>query len=155
MRDGLRSVQFVDLLPTRAGGRACLTDPSSQLPVPRYTPEPNRRLTMLTPATSRTINSMFADTAPPRVVVSLHADDAAARGIADGASVRVFNELAEITLTAAVDGSVRPGVISIPKGLWRRHFDGGLTANALIAYGEADLGRNACFNDAQVEVVAV
>ena len=152
MRGGLGSVQFVDLLPTRAGGRAHLTDPGSPLPVPRYTPEPNRKLTMLTPATSRTINSMFADTAPPRVVVSLHADDAAARGITDGSSVRVFNDLAEITLTAALDGSVRPGVVSIPKGLWRRHFDGGLTANALIAYGEADLGRNACFNDAQVEV---
>jgi anaerobic selenocysteine-containing dehydrogenase len=155
LRAGLSSVQFVDLVPTFPDGRARLTDPTSVLPVPRYTPIANRQLTMLTPATSKTINSMFADTDPPRIAVSLHADDAAARGIADGSEVRVFNDLAEITLVAAVDGSMRPGVVSIPKGLWHRHFAGGRTANALIPYGEADLGRNACFNDAQVEVAAL
>ena len=154
IRDGTSTVQFVDVHPVFADGSsvARLTDPSSVLPVPRYNELAKRTLTMLTPASSKTINSMFADTDPPARVISIHPDDAAARGIADGAAVRVFNQLGEIRLAAAIDHSVRVGVVSIAKGLWRRHFDNGSTPNVLIPYGEADLGRNACFNDAQVEV---
>ena len=56
---------------------------------------------------------------------------ASARGVLDGADVRVFNDLATLVLPARIDPSVRPGVVSIPKGLWRKHLPGGLTANAL------------------------
>jgi anaerobic selenocysteine-containing dehydrogenase len=157
LRDGMSTVQFVDVHPQFADGSSAarITDHTSVLPVPRYVELPQRTLTLVTPASSKTVNSMFADTDPPALTVSLHADDAAARGIADGATVRVFNDLGEIRLTAAIDNSVRQGVVSIAKGFWRRHFDNGCTANALIPYGEADLGRNACFNDAQVEIALV
>jgi hypothetical protein len=47
---------------------------------------------------------------------------------------------------------VRRGVVSIPKGLWRRHLRGGLTSNALIPRVVNDLAGGACFNDAQVDV---
>jgi hypothetical protein len=40
----------------------------------------------------------------------------------------------------------------IPKGLWRKHSDNGLTANALIPQTFADLAGQAAYNDARVEV---
>ena len=156
-RAGVTTIQFVDTLPGFGNGatRARLHDPNSELPVPRHVQIATERLTLLTPSTNRTINSMFAEFDPPDAVVSMHDVDATARGISDGDVVRVFNELGAIELVARLDGVVRPGVVSIPKGLWRRHVQAGLTSNALIPYRVNDLAAGACFNDAQVEVARV
>jgi anaerobic selenocysteine-containing dehydrogenase len=51
-----------------------------------------------------------------------------------------------------VSDDVRPGVVSLAKGLWARHTDNGLTSNALIPDTLADFGGGACFNDARVQV---
>ena len=154
LRAGTTTVQFVDTRPTfrREPGRARLTAPASELPIPRYEARQSNALTLLTPATNRTINSMFAEFDPPDVAVAMHASDADQRGISDGARVRVFNELGSIELAAHVDSSVRPGVVSIPKGFWRRHFESGHTPNVLIPRLVNDLASGACFNDAQVEI---
>jgi anaerobic selenocysteine-containing dehydrogenase len=64
----------------------------------------------------------------------------------------VRNDRAAITLPARVDDSVRQGVVVIPKGLWRRHVEGGLTANALVPDDVEVTVGGACFNDARVEV---
>jgi hypothetical protein len=40
----------------------------------------------------------------------------------------------------------------LPKGLWRKHSHNGFTANALIPPTLADLGGQAAFNDARVQV---
>ena len=156
-RAGSSTIQFVDTMPAFADGstRVRLHDPRSELPVPRHVSIATDRLTLVTPSTNRTINSMFAEFDPPDAVVSMHADDAASRSIGDGDIVRVFNETGTIELVARVDGVVRPGVVSIPKGLWRRHVDGGLTSNALIPYMVNDLAAGACFNGAQVEIELV
>ena len=50
--------------------------------------------------------------------VWLHPIDAAARGIADGARVRVFNERGATVLAAKVTGRIAPGVVSIKEGAW-------------------------------------
>jgi hypothetical protein len=47
---------------------------------------------------------------------------------------------------------MRDGVCSLAKGLWRRHTSNGYTANALIPQGLADLGGQAAWNDARVQV---
>ena len=154
-RAGTTTIQFVDTMPAFADGsqRARVHDAHSELPVPRHVSIPQGRLTLVTPSTNRTINSMFAEFDPPEAAVSMHADDAAARGITDGDAVRVHNELGEIELVARLDGVVRPGVVSVPKGLWRRHLAGGKTSNVLIPRVVNDLAAGACFNDAQVDVV--
>ncbi|HEY4330957.1 MAG TPA: molybdopterin dinucleotide binding domain-containing protein, partial [Ilumatobacteraceae bacterium] len=148
------ALQFVDRFPGFADGstQARLTDITSELVTPTYLPAAAHGLNLITPSTNRTINSMFAEFDPPQAVVAIHPADAHSRGIADGQRVRVFNELGQIELPARVDSSVRTGVVSIPKGLWRRHLDGGLTANALIPRMVNDLGSGACFNDARVEI---
>ncbi|MEO7398142.1 MAG: molybdopterin dinucleotide binding domain-containing protein, partial [Ilumatobacteraceae bacterium] len=153
------TVQFVDTYPSFTGstgstasGRARLHDPASELPLPFYVAPGREGLTLLTPSSNRTINSMFAEFDPPEAAVSVHPVDAAARGIEDGDVVRAFNDLGEIRLLARVDGRVRPGVVSIPKGFWRRQFDNGHTANVLIPRGVNDLASGACFNDARIEI---
>jgi anaerobic selenocysteine-containing dehydrogenase len=51
-----------------------------------------------------------------------------------------------------VSTEVRPGVVSLAKGLWSHHTLSGTTANALSPDTLSDLGQNACFNDARVQV---
>jgi len=135
------------------GGRARLVlgPGSDAVPVLRTGAE-RHPLVLLTPATAKTINSMFGEYDPPRAAVTIHPDDAAARGVVDGDDVKVFNDLAELVLAAAVDDSVRPGVVAIPKGLWRRHLAGGLTANALTSDEIEPTIGGATFNDARVDV---
>jgi len=156
LREPGATVQFVHTYPEFADGsrRARLVDVSSEMPMPAFAPltSPSGGLTLLTPATNRTINSMFAEFEPPDVVISISPLDAAARGVTHGQRVRVSNELGTIWLDAHVDATMRPGVASIPKGLWLRHFDNNRTANVLIPRGINDLGSGACFNDTVVLV---
>jgi anaerobic selenocysteine-containing dehydrogenase len=85
-------------------------------------------------------------------VVSMSPNDALARGLQDGARVRVFNERAALELPLRVDASLRDGICVIPKGLWRRDGSDGLTANAFCPDHLSDLAGGACFNDARVDV---
>lgn len=55
-----------------------------------------------------------ADRAPVR----LHPDDAAARGIADGDVVRLFNDRGSCLAGAVLDDGVRPGVVQLSTGAW-------------------------------------
>jgi anaerobic selenocysteine-containing dehydrogenase len=57
-------------------------------------------------------------------------------------------------VTIAVDAALRPGVASMPKGMWRRDGYDGFTANVFAPDHLADLAGGATFNDARVEVVA-
>ena len=82
----------------------------------------------------------------------MHPIDAAARGIADGAVVRIYNDLGEVHAHARVSAELRPGVVTLPKGLWRSATLNGATATALAPDHLTDIGAGACFNDARVEV---
>ena len=85
----------------------------------------------------------------------MHPDDAAARGIADGDAVRVWNELGEVRCTVRLNADLRPGVVLLPKGLWSHntaHRRRRRTRWPPTRY--TDLGGGACFNDARVEVEA-
>ena len=56
---------------------------------------------------------------------------------------------------SSVGSWIRPGTVSLPKGLWRRHTANGYTTNALVPDTLTDLGGGACFNDARVQVEGV
>ncbi len=152
------TVQFRDTFPSFSDGRARLEDPDGELPLPRFQPLTSMSdgpLTLISPATNRTINSMLAEFNAPEAVVRLSPVDADARKIASGDRVRVFDHRASLELQAVVDDALRPGVCSIPKGLWRRHTDGEITANAFVPSTISDLAGGACFNDARVDVSRV
>ncbi len=53
-----------------------------------------------------------------REVLRLHPDDAAARGIATGDLVRVFNDRGACLASALVTGEVMPRVAVLPTGVW-------------------------------------
>ena len=147
------TVQFRDTEPD--GGRARLAG-LDEIDVPRYRELASTYpLTLISPASPRTINSMFGEFQGADPVVRMHSDDAAARGLADGAAVRVFNDRAELATTLTVDDDLLPGVVAMPKGLWRRALPGGLTANAFVPDTLSDLAGGACFNDARVDVAPV
>lgn len=147
------SAQFIDTFPF--DGRARLVDPVHG--APRYVPValPDGALRLISPATSKLVNSMFGEFQSPSPAIVLHPTDAAARGITAGMPVRVSNEQGAIVVPAEVNDDTTPGVAVMSKGVWLRHHADGLGVNVLTpATGDA-LGNGACFNDTAVRVVAV
>jgi anaerobic selenocysteine-containing dehydrogenase len=144
------TVQFRDTFPERGRVRLAGID---EIDVPRYQPLESRfPLCLISPASPRTINSMFGEFQGPDPVLRMHPMDAEVRGLVDGGAVRVYNGAAELTTHLVIDADLMPGVVSMPKGLWRRSLPGGLTANVFAPDTLSDLAGGACFNDARVEV---
>jgi anaerobic selenocysteine-containing dehydrogenase len=84
--------------------------------------------------------------------VEIHPSDAERRSIRSGDAVRVFNDLGVVECVATVTDRVRPGVVSMPKGAWRRSSRNGATSVALCPDHVNEVGGAACFNDARVEM---
>jgi len=156
---GPTPVPFVDVFPRTGDGKIHLLPEALEREAPEglyaYRDDPGSArypLALISPATPRTTNSTFGQLHRAQVALELHPDDGAARGIVSGAAVRVFNELGEVHCRARVSADLRPGVVVLPKGLWRHHTLNGATANVLAPDTLADLAGGACFNDARVEV---
>ncbi len=84
-------------------------------------------------------------------LLEMHSDDARARGIADGQTVRVFNHRGEIFLKARVDGAVRPGVVAARLN-WAKLSPGARNINVLTSEKLSDLGNSATFYSVLVDV---
>jgi anaerobic selenocysteine-containing dehydrogenase len=154
-------ILFVDAFPGTPDGKihllpAALDAEAGGLYVYKTDPRTERYpLALISPALATQISSTFGQlrTAPGELEVS--PADAAARGIKTGDHVRVWNDLGEVRCLVAVNAEIRDGVCVLPKGLWRKHTDNGFTANALVPQTTADLGGQAAFNDARVQVALV
>jgi anaerobic selenocysteine-containing dehydrogenase len=53
----------------------------------------------------------------------MHPADAKARGISDGDTVRVHNDIGELMLPAYVTARIMPGVVVVRHGAWIRRSD--------------------------------
>jgi anaerobic selenocysteine-containing dehydrogenase len=84
-------------------------------------------------------------------LLEMNSADAAARGIGDGDTVRVFNTRGEIQLKAKINGSVAPGVVAA-KLNWAKLTPGGRNINVLTSEKLTDLGNSATFYSVLVEV---
>ena len=145
--------QFVDTFPF--DGRARLVDAVQR--APRYVPVngPEGSLLLISPATSKLVNSMFGEFQSPSPAVLVHPVDAEARGLKAGSHVRVSNAQSSIVVPVEINADTAPGVAVMAKGVWLRNHADGLGVNALTpATGDA-LGNGACFNDTFVHVSAV
>jgi len=158
-RFGRTPIQFVDVFPETAGAKAHLFPPELDAEAPEglyaFLDDPATAefpLALISPSTEKTISSTLGQLNRKQVPIEIHPADAAARGIGDGDVVRVFNELGSVTCHARVTDAVRPGVTSLPKGLWSHNVLGASTANALAPDTLTDLGGGACFNDSRVQV---
>ena len=159
---GSRPVQFVDVFPNTPDRKVDLfpaaLDAGAPLGLYRYQPDPatdRYPLALISPASDRTISSTLGELPRNDARLVMHPDDASARGLADKDAVRVFNERGEVHCELSVSPIVRPGTVSLPKGLWRRSTRNGFTATALAPDSLTDLGGGACFNDARVEVASL
>jgi anaerobic selenocysteine-containing dehydrogenase len=159
---GPAPVQFVDSFPLTPDRKGHLVPEALDREAPHglyaFQADPGDErypLALLSPASSRTISSTFGQLVREPAVLEIHPCEAAARGIAGGEVVRVWNDLGEVRVAARLSPDLRPGVVCLPKGLWSRHTLSGTTANALAPDSFSDLGGGACFNDARVEVERV
>ncbi|MBA2320379.1 MAG: molybdopterin-dependent oxidoreductase, partial [Deltaproteobacteria bacterium] len=124
--------------------------------LPRYRPPPTGAdlpLILISPATARAISSTGYETFPAgTATLEMCPSDATARGIAAGDPVCIRSPMGEVHATAALTDALRPGIVSMPKGLWRSATANGWTTNRLIPAHLDEHGGGACYNDARVEV---
>jgi anaerobic selenocysteine-containing dehydrogenase len=109
-------------------------------------------LALISPALATQISSMFGQLRSAPGTLELSRADAVARGISTGDRIRIWNDHGEVHCLARVDSDLRDGVVVLAKGLWRKHTTNGFTANALIPPRYADLGGQAAYNDARVQI---
>jgi anaerobic selenocysteine-containing dehydrogenase len=157
--DGANLIPFVDVFPDTPDRKIHLVSAALDAEAPEglytYRPDPGTDafpLALISPALATQISSTFGQLRTAPAAIELSAADAAARQIADGDRVRVWNAHGEVECLAKVDKDVRAGVCVLPKGLWRKHTRNGFTANVLIPQGLADLGGQAAYNDARVQI---
>jgi anaerobic selenocysteine-containing dehydrogenase len=133
-------------------------------PLPFYNPPAEDAaaypLAFLSPPARNFLNSSFANMLRFRELegeprLDMHPDDAAARGIADGDRVRVFNGRGSYHLRARVNGKPRRGVVVAPSVWWKKHSPDGRNANNLTSQRTSDLGGGATFYDCKVQVERV
>ncbi|HUL73060.1 MAG TPA: molybdopterin-dependent oxidoreductase [Vicinamibacterales bacterium] len=152
-----RPIQFVDVLPKTPDQKAHLYPPelAASHALYHYVPDPRtgaHPLALISPASEHTISSTLGELRPGIARLKIHPQDAQVRSIAEGDTIRVFNELGEVHCEASVTPEIRPGAVSLPKGLWSRSTLNGATATALAPDALEGLSGGACFNDARVQV---
>jgi anaerobic selenocysteine-containing dehydrogenase len=133
-------------------------------PLPFYNPpaeaslgDERYPLAFLSPPARHFLNSTFANVARFRDFerephLEMNSADAAARGIADGDMVRVFNDRGSYRLRARVNGKPRSGVVVAPSVWWKKFSPDRRNANELTSQRTTDLGRGATFYDCRVQV---
>ncbi|WP_295640832.1 molybdopterin oxidoreductase family protein [uncultured Methylibium sp.] len=117
-------------------------------------------LAMISPPARNFLNSSFVNVKSLRDIegeplLEIHADDAAPRGIVDGALVRVFNDRGEYFCKASLGGRARPGVVNGLGIWWRKLGLRGSNVNELTHQRLTDLGRAPSFYDCLVDVHSV
>ena len=151
---GERPIQFTTVKPRTGDGKIHLTPASLGKAPFRYQAVQDSRfpLALLSPSNNKMITSTFGEFNYPELWLTLHPEDATARSIADGDTVRVFNTLGEVHCRAKISTNLRPGVVYMPKGAWQKSSRNGFTSTALCPAHVNEVGGGACFNDARVEV---
>ena len=135
-------------------------------PLPDYLPnheQPDPQgpypLAMISPPARNFLNSTFVNVqklrnAEGRPLLEMHPEDAATRGIADGALVRVFNARGEHLCHASINGRARAGLV-VGLGIWwRKDGANGTNVNELTHQQLTDIGRAPSFYDCTVQVQA-
>jgi len=155
------AIPFVNTFPKTASGKVELVSHDLgqrfDQALPTYRPlQSDYPLFLITPSSDKRINATFgglkaSDEVP---ALEIHPDDAAERGLKDGALVKVWNDLGTVNLQLKITDSVKAGTVYSPKGAWFKTSDTRQTVNALIAGDYADIIGGACYNDTRVEVRA-
>ena len=136
-------------------------DGHPRLPLADADPKPrNGRLRLLTPASPWLMNGSYANDRRVaelmgEATVTLHPEDAAARGLTEGQQVRLSSETGSLELALAVAGSIPQGVALSPKGRWPRQEGTRANVNVLNPGIKSDMGESTCVHSIEVEIAAV
>jgi anaerobic selenocysteine-containing dehydrogenase len=112
-------------------------------------------LELISPKHDDSMNSTFGnrlDTDAATATVHIESADAAARGIATGDQVRVYNDRGSCLLRAHVNGVVRRGVVSVPSVRWASMAADHHGVNALTSERLTDKGGGPTFYSCLVQV---
>ncbi|AEA59179.1 molybdopterin-containing oxidoreductase family protein [Burkholderia gladioli] len=114
-------------------------------------------LAMISPPARHFLNSTFVNIESLRATereprLELHPDDAAARDIADGDMVRVFNDRGSMQARAMITERARRGLVVGLSIWWKKFAPDGCNANQVTSQALTDLGNAATFYDCLVEV---
>ncbi len=152
---GPRPVQFSTVFPGTSDRKIHLF-PERLGPEPyNYLEDPATEsfpLALISPASNKTISSTMGEYNLPIARLEMNPEDAEERGLKDGDRVRVFNELGEVHCALSLDLRLRPGVASMPKGMWRKATLNRSVGTALVPDRLTPVSGGACFNDARVQV---
>jgi anaerobic selenocysteine-containing dehydrogenase len=126
-------------------------------PVESRLGQPGHRypLELISPKNDDSMNSTFGyrpEVDAQTALVSLHENDAAARGISAGHRVRIYNDRGSCVLAARIDGSVAPGVVCARAVRWSKLAPDGRNVNALTSDRLTDAGGGPTFYSCLVEV---
>jgi anaerobic selenocysteine-containing dehydrogenase len=156
-----QAVLFKNVFPATPSGRVELysrwLEERDGQGLPRYSPvTSDYPLVLITPSSDKRINATFggAPASDDVPILEMHPEDAKHRGLSEGMTVNVANDLGEVNLILKVTDAVRTGVVFSPKGAWLRTSDTGQTTNALVPADKSETGAGACYNDTFVEVRA-
>ncbi len=116
-------------------------------------------LAMISPPARNFLNSSFVNVDSLRAIegeplLEISARDAQARGIADGALVRVFNDRGSYHCKAQISERAREGVVHGLGVWWRKMGVRGTNVTELTSQKLTDMGRGPVFYDCLVEVEA-
>jgi anaerobic selenocysteine-containing dehydrogenase len=117
-------------------------------------------LAMISPPARNFLNSSFVNVESLRSTegephLDIHPADAQARQIADGETVRIFNDRGSMQARARVTDRAREGVVVGLSIWWKKLAPDGCNANQVTSQALTDLGGSATFYDCLVEVETV
>jgi anaerobic selenocysteine-containing dehydrogenase len=167
LRDGFATLKIADApfanggFPT-ASGKCEFDSPAVGLPdhLPNYElPSSDARfpLAMISPPARNFLNSTFVNVKSLRdmegePLLEISVQDAAARGIQDGAIVKVFNDRGAYHCKARISPRARSGVVNGLGIWWRKLGLRGTNVNEVTSQHLTDMGRGPVFYDCAVQV---
>jgi anaerobic selenocysteine-containing dehydrogenase len=117
-------------------------------------------LQLLSPPANSFLNTTFSHLksfikAEREPFIQLNAEDAKARGVEDGDTVRVWNDRGSCRLIARVSDRVQPGIAVALAIWWNKLSPGRANVNQTVSHALTDIGAGATFYDNLVEVTTV
>ena len=158
------AMQFADLeFPTPSGrieiaSERAEADGLPRVPIPDSDQRPgDGRLRLLSPASPWLMNDSYAN--DPKVAeqlgeatITLHPDDAAARGLAAGERVVLSNQTGRLEMALEISDIIPPGAALSHKGRWPKREKAGFNVNALNPGDKTDMGESTCVHGVEVTV---
>ena len=158
-------IQFADLAFATPSGRIELASARAEaqglprVPQPHADPLPAPgRFRILSPAGEWLMNSSYGNDKVIRrrlgpATVTLHPDDAAEAGFAEGAQVLLANETGRLPLAVTLSTATQRSVGIVHKGRWPGASPGTANVNALVSGRKSDMAESTAVHGTEVELL--